>query len=95
MNERIVPVKTWLSTATYRQLSGHAKQRGVDVPELLAQLADASLKPMKQKYTRITAPMITAARQRLASGDTLSEIADDYGCSRLGLRKALTRKASQ
>lgn len=92
MNDpRIVPVKTWLRPETYRQLQAHADRRETTVAGLLSSLADASLKP-KQQYTRISAPMILAARDRIAAGDSLTAIAAEYGCSRLGLRKALTRK---
>lgn len=86
-----VPVHTWLRTSTYRQLAAHGAQRGLTVPELLSRLADASLKPVKQKHTRITPHMLADARRRLAK-ESLSDIAADHGVSRAGLRKALLRK---
>lgn len=93
--QRIVPVKTWLRPDTYRKLDAHAQRRSTTVDALLSTLADAAIttppRP-KQQYTRITAAMITATRSRLAAGETLTAIAADYGCSRLGLRKAITRK---
>lgn len=91
MTERIVPVKTWLTPATYRALDRHAQARGTTVDATLALLADRAVTP-RQKYTRITSTMITAARTRLHDGETLTAIANDFGCSRLGLRKAITRK---
>lgn len=92
--QRIVPVKTWLRPDTYRKLDAHAQRRSTTVDALLSNLADAVATPPrpKQQYTRITAAMITAARTRLAAGETLTAIAADYGCSRLGLRKAITRR---
>lgn len=91
---RIVPVKTWLRGSTYRKFDALAQSRSTTVDALLSTLADAAMTPTrtKQQYTRITAAMITTARTRLAAGETLSAIAADYGCSRLGLRKALTRR---
>ena len=93
-DQRIVPVKTWLRPDTYRKLDAHAQRRATTVDALLSTLADAATTPPrpKQQYTRITAAMITTARSRLAAGETLSAIAADYGCSRLGLRKAITRR---
>lgn len=91
MTERIVPVKVWLTPATYRALDHHARTRATTVDATLAALADRAVTP-RQQYTRITATMIATARRRLHDGDTLTAIANDLGCSRLGLRKAITRK---
>lgn len=91
MTERIVPVKTWLTPDVHRELLGHAQLRGVTVGELLTQLAERSLRP-QPRYTRITDRMIEATRTRLDRGETLSAIAAGFGCSRLGLHKALRRK---
>jgi len=44
-----VPVKTFLRPSTYRQLTGHAAQRGMTVAELVSKLADASLKPVPKR----------------------------------------------
>jgi len=41
-----VLVKTFLRPYTYRQLTGHAAQRGLTLSELLSLLADASLQPV-------------------------------------------------
>lgn len=42
----VVPVKTFLRPSTYKQLTGHAANRGMKLPMLLSLLADASLKPI-------------------------------------------------
>lgn len=96
MSERIVPVKTWLRPSTYQHLERTAQEKSTTVDVLLSRLADSSVPaiptPTRQQYTRITHTMIRNARARIADGETLSAIAADYGCSRLGLRKAITRK---
>lgn len=95
---RIVPVKTWLTPTAYRALEqiGRAQHFG-DVGATLSVLADRVATPPrpKQQYTRITAAMITDTRRRMAEGETLSAIATEYGASRTGLRKALTRREAR
>lgn len=94
VTERIVPVKVWLTPETYRTVDRVAQERRTTIDATIAALVEraASHRP---KYTRITAAMIATARRRLSDGETLTAVANDFGCSRLGLRKAITRKETQ
>lgn len=92
----IVAVHTWLRVDTHRAFTAHAALRGTSVEALLSALADAAVPappaPVSaRQYTRITITMVVAARTRMSHGESLTAIAESYGCSRFGLRKALTR----
>lgn len=93
MTERIVPVHVWLTPTAYRALDQYGRKHGgIPVATTLSHMADRATTP-RQQYTRITPAMTDEARARLATGDTLYAIAKEFGCSKLGLRKALERTA--
>lgn len=94
-SERVAPVRTWLKPETYRALDQHAKRLHTTPAELLSALADRAVRARpgpSRPYTHITTPMIVGARERLARGESLTDIARDFSCSTGGLRRALNRK---
>lgn len=93
MTDKILPIKVWLDGETYRELAGHAAQRGTDVGGLLAQLAAASIR-RKGRYTRITPEMCDAARELRDLGWSWRAIASRLGCSWKGIKLAVDRDRS-
>jgi len=93
MTDKILPIKVWLDGETYRELAGHAAQRGTDVGGLLAELAAASIRH-KGRYTRITPEMRAAARELRDLGWSWRAIAARLDCSWKGIKVALERETS-
>ena len=75
-----VPVRTWLRPSTYRELTGHARRRGVSLDLLLSKLADASLHPVDWPGDQTVKP--TRKPRRVLT-------ADDEGSSVMDVEKEL------
>ena len=60
-----VPVKVWLPNDLHRELVGHARRRDIDVAELLARLAAASVKYEPQPLPVVAAPQTSSAPDRV------------------------------
>lgn len=87
-----VPVRTWLRPSTYRELTGHARRRGMNLDVLLSKLADASLhpvdwpgdqtvKPTRKPRRVLTADELEQAQAMRGAGETLAAIAERFDIS--------------
>jgi len=101
-----VLVKTFLRPYTYRQLTGHAAQRGLTLSELLSLLADASLRPVdglparRRRNTRRVADYDAEIRAMNADGMNDSQIGRALGFTPTTIRSrrdamGLPKRAAQ
>lgn len=65
----VVPVKTFLRPSTYKQLTGHAANRGMSLPNLLSLLADAALKPVEWPKPREDTPAPVVVAEPMPGSD--------------------------
>ena len=74
-DDPVVQVKTWLRPSTFRELTGHARRRGMDLALLLSKLADASLHPVEVAPERtVSEPTPTGRkRRRVLTADDWAE----------------------
>lgn len=59
-----VQVRTWLRPSTFRQLTGHAVNRGLTLDQLLSKLADASLRPTEIPPERTSTSALARRKPR-------------------------------
>ncbi|MEQ6899271.1 hypothetical protein [Microbacterium sp. KR10-403] len=89
-----VQVRTWLRPSTFRQLTGHAANRGLTLGELISKLADAALRPTeippertaatstgRKRRRSLTADERAQAQMMRDAGDTLATIAEYFDIS--------------
>lgn len=88
-----VAVKVWIPAELHRELARHAAHRDLDVGQLLARLAERSIKP-KRRYVKITPAILAMADDLRARGYSWREVERRLRVSRKGLLKAQERPAA-